>query len=721
MQNVKMDGPQWITHPIFADQKPLNVFHREYDLSAAMQERSLSELCETTDDLDFLSSQMKKTSAVENVPQPLEVERRTSELRKKNKPYENKHVLFRKRFKCKSCKKAVVVISADDYYKLYLNGEFVTQGPAPGYPFHYYLNEIDVTNFLCPGENIIAVHTFYQGLINRVWISGDLRQGLFFELKIDGQTAVSSDQTWKCALHEGYLSHGKIGYDTAFAETIDARAPQTGFEQIHYDDTSWLPAAKRNVVDYRLFPQPTKQLSIYPVRPQLVETDGSRIKIDWGREMAGTLYFEAEGLAGTQVIVRMGEELQDDGTVRYKMRCNCQYEDVFILSGGKDAFRPYDYKAFRYAELHLPDGCVVDSNSIQMIVRHYPYQEAVHLKSEDPAFQKIWRLCADTIRYGVQEVYVDCPTREKGQYLGDVTIAAACHALLTGDAGLYRKALENYAQSSFIDQGLMSVAPASLMQEIADYSMQFPMQLAWLYHLTHDRVFLEKMAPFAENILSYFEQFERQDGLLSGVAMKWNMVDWPENLRDGYDAPIQRPIGNVCHNVLNAFYCGMVAQIDEIRSILGQAPTGKKSKLFSAFARAFYDDRTHLFYDSESKTHASLHSNVLPLLFDIQIDEATKAAVVELIRRKRLTSCGTYFSYFVLSALIRVQEFDLCAALVKDPSAWLNMLEQGATTCFEAWGKDQKWNTSLCHPWSACPILILNELERKGKLPSCTN
>ena len=32
-----------------------------------------------------------------------------------------------------------------------------------------------------------------------------------------------------------------------------------------------------------------------------------------------------------------------------------------------------------------------------------------------------------------------------------------------------------------------------------------------------------------------------------------------------------------------------------------------------------------------------------------------------------------------------------------------------ATTCFEAWGKDQKWNTSLCHPWASAPISVLAE------------
>lgn len=37
------------------------------------------------------------------------------------------------------------------------------------------------------------------------------------------------------------------------------------------------------------------------------------------------------------------------------------------------------------------------------------------------------------------------------------------------------------------------------------------------------------------------------------------------------------------------------------------------------------------------------------------------------------------------------------------------MLDEGATTLFEAWGKEQKWNTSLCHPWASAPVSVLIE------------
>jgi hypothetical protein len=78
---------KWITNSEFANLKPRSVFHKQLD----------------------------------KVDLPCDEHR-------------NKHILFRKRFCCENlCDNALIYISADDYYKLYINGRFVAQGPAPSY------------------------------------------------------------------------------------------------------------------------------------------------------------------------------------------------------------------------------------------------------------------------------------------------------------------------------------------------------------------------------------------------------------------------------------------------------------------------------------------------------------------------------------------------------------------------------------------------------------
>ena len=82
----------------------------------------------------------------------------------------------------------------------------------------------------------------------------------------------------------------------------------------------------------------------------------------------------------------------------------------------------------------------------------------------------------------------------------------------------------------------------------------------------------------------------------------------------------------------------------------------------------------------------------------------------DFIMQKGL-ACGVHFSYFVLKALAKLGRSDDELSLILNESehSWVNMLREGATTCFEAWGKEQKWNTSLCHPWASAPIPTLIE------------
>ena len=658
-------SPKWITNKEFCNLQPENVFHKE---------------C-------------------------------TSFEYKPDVSLQNKHILFRKKFNAKKGGKFIIRITADDCYKLYINGKFVTLGPAPAYYFNYYYNTLDVTDFITDGENTVAVHIYYQGLINRVWVSGDRRCGLALDMKNGDDTLISTDESWKCREHSGFKAIGKFGYDTAFAECYDAGSPETGFEKCDFDDSAWENACINRCADYTLFPQPTKQLDIYDVKPKTVTKTDDGYIFDFGFEAVGYLKFSASGKKGDCIDIYCGEELCDDGSVRHEMRCNCNYAEKFILSGMKnDILNQYDYKAFRYAQLKIPSGVEFSPESVRFTVRHYPYvQKKIFASDSDSKLKAIAKLCSDTVKYGVQECFMDCPSREKGQYLGDITISGLAHLHLTGDPAMILKAFDNYSQSSFVCKGLLAVAPCSFMQEIADYSLQFPFQVLEVYKYTKDKSILEKYYPYIMNVLEYFNKYRRENGLIDKVDEKWNLVDWPANLRDNYDFPLKNPQNEPgFHNVINAFYCGMISDIDEIRSILGIEPTGLKESTYAAFVKAFYDPEQKLFVDSIGSKHPSLHSNTLPLLYSIGINRENKDIIINHIVSKKLTCAGTYMSFFVLYALKKAGRYDLALKLIKDGGAWLNMISEGATTCYEAWGKDQKWNTSLFHPWSACPAIILD-------------
>lgn len=625
---------------------------------------------------------------------------------------QNLHVLFRSSVNVEAKSEvAKLLITADDYYKLYINGRFIAQGPAPAYPENYYYNEIDISKYLGKGENSIAVHLYYQGLINRVWNSGDNRLLLGTNLSIGGAKVPLK---WFYKVSDAF-SGGIIGYDTQFLEDFDSRKWDDDWCSLGNYKEQYMKAVPAAWADYNLSKQPTDMLDVYkvvPVKTEETVIDNKRkMFIDFGKEITGTLKLKALGKLGSQVIIRCGEELLDNKskTVRHEMRCNCNYEEKWTLRDGKSIYDGYDYKGFRYAELIYDDEVKIED--VSAVMRHYPFDdEYCKYKGNDEKLKAIFDLCKYTVKLGTQDNYVDCPTREKGQYLGDAIITARAHVHLTGRTEMLRKCIEQFAMTKDICPGLMAVAPGALMQEIGDFSLLWSELLLTDYYFTKDRGFLRRFYPVAADLIKHFSQYENETGLLDCVADKWNLVDWPENLRDGYDFALTRPVvGKGCHNVMNALYVGAMINLSRIEELLGLEKTYDIEGRIKKFNDAFFDKKTGLYRDSLTSAHSSLHSNVYPYYFGL-VSKEQEESIGDFIVKKGL-NCGTFLSYFAIKSLIfHDRKADAYSLLTNDTEhGWMNMLKEGATTAFEAWGKEQKWNTSLCHPWAAGPVSIILE------------
>src|SRR5438552_7700742 len=75
--------------------------------------------------------------------------------------------------------KALVQISADSRYKLYVNGHYVGRGPARCDPIWQYYDEYDVAHILRPGKNVVAALVHYYGDSTGWYLLG--RPGFFFQ------------------------------------------------------------------------------------------------------------------------------------------------------------------------------------------------------------------------------------------------------------------------------------------------------------------------------------------------------------------------------------------------------------------------------------------------------------------------------------------------------------------------------------------------------------
>ena len=627
-----------------------------------------------------------------------------------NATAKNLHTLYRKTFNLNSIQYTEITITADDYYILFVNGKFVTQGPANNYHFTYNINSVDITPFLKKGKNVIAVDTLYNGYINRAYNSGDNRMGMYAEVVSNGNLLFNTDESWKYTFDKSFIETDvTYGYKTQTAEYRDMRLYPHGWNSADFDDSDWKNAVIKEDDDHELAEQITPNVESKIVTAEsITNIEKNHFILDFGKELVGQLVIDVKGTEGNKIYTYFGEELNEDGSVRYDMRCNCKYEEYIILSGEVDHIVNFEYKEFRYIEIITEDDAVTPE-TIRVLKRNYPVKREIDFNSNVKLLEDIWAICKNAAIIGSQEGYLDCPSREKGQYLGDMLITSLTHSYVTGDTRLYKKAIIDFAQSSFIDKGIMAVVPGNFMQEIADFSLLYPQIVLNYYNLTGDFILVNQILPIAEEVVEYFSKYERKDGLLEKVDCKWNLVDWPQNLRDDYDFELTQPIGDGCHNVINAYYYGALNTLNKLRLALGYDEKYDTSKFLDAYKKAFFRPKQNLFADSDTSNHCNFHSNVLPMYFEM-CDEKTSEHIADFIMKKGLC-CGVFFSYFALKALANNGCYDKVYELITNDSihSWKNMLDEGATCTFEACGKEQKWNTSLCHPWGSAPIPIIIE------------
>lgn len=629
--------------------------------------------------------------------------------------HRNRHILFRKKFNWdKEISNGKVYITADDYYKLYINGSFVAQGPAPSYHFHYNYNVIDITPFLEKGENTIAVHTLYQGLINRVWQSADNRHGLIMDLYIDGTLAVCSDETFKTKPHSGYTEMGTVGYETQFMEKYDSNSAEVGFEQMDFDDSDWSNAKIHKCSDHILTEQKSDMLVFEKVNPVEMKRTGNKVFIDFGSNYVAYLCITAGGKSGDKITVRCGQELNDDMTVRYNLRANCNYEEQWVLSDGESSLDWFDYKSFRYAELIVPDNCEI--TNVYLNVRHYPFELKTQLKKEyadNQDLRRIWDLCVHTQKYGVQEVIQDCMEREKGFYVGDGCYTALTNMILTQNDSIVRKLIDDAFKTDFITDGLVTCLDCSFIQEIAEYPLMMIYLIIWHYKLTGNKEYLGKNYPKVIKVLECYRKEYENNGLLCNLD-KWCVVEWPRNFQDNYDVDTYE--GKVCeeaHISINAYYIEAVKTANKMADILGLEKYRDEKTLTDAFTKAFYNKEKHLFKDGVNTDHISIVGNIFPFAFDLCPDEKCRENIINMISERKISAVSFFCAFPALIGFVRNGRYDLVKDALLDEGAWLRMLAEGATTTFEGWGKDTKLNISLFHLTMSYAAVFLADIDLK--------
>src|SRR6476646_1283721 len=143
----------------------------------------------------------------------------------------------------------VVHLSADNRYRLYVNGELVSSGPQRSDVAHWRYETVDLATRLRAGKNVLAAVVWNWGATRPVaqhsYRTGFLAQG-------DGEreaALVNSGPGWKLLLDSAYapivITNATVRsyYAAGPGETVDGQRYPWNWEQPSYDDSRWRSVA----------------------------------------------------------------------------------------------------------------------------------------------------------------------------------------------------------------------------------------------------------------------------------------------------------------------------------------------------------------------------------------------------------------------------------------------------------------------------------------------
>jgi len=604
----------------------------------------------------------------------------------------------------KEVKSATAYIIGLGLYELRINGQKVGDAvlaPSPtDYTENVKYNAYDVTNLIDSNrDNAVGVvlgngryFTMRQNY-KPYKIKNFGFPKLLFHLVIryaDGSKEIiySSDK-WK-GTADGPIRNNNE-YDGEF---YDANKEFPGWDQIGFDDGSWLQAEyvqePRGDFEAQMNENMKVMQDVNPVTISKIEND--RYILDMGQNMVGWVQMTVEGNKGDTVKLRFAESLEEDGELFMTNLRDAKVTDTYILKGAdKETWAPkFTYHGFRYVEVSGFPGEPELSDFVGKMV--YDDIETVgHFETSDKTINQIYQNAWWGIAGNYKGMPVDCPQRNERQpWLGDRAVGAHGENYVFDNSRLYKKWLEDIRLSQKADGSIPDVAPAywRYYSDNMTWPGTYLMIAKMLFDHTGDSCVVKQHYPAMKKWLGYMADRYMDDEY---ILTKDSYGDWvvpPPSIEagTGQNADVKRP----SELISTAYYYHFMEMMSQFAGIIGKeddvsAYQALKQKVGAAFQKKFYHEEG---YYGENK----MTDNLLPLAFGMVKEEDRQKVfdhIVETIEVKNNghLSSGLIGTQWLMRTLTDFGRADLALKLASNRTypSWGYMIENGATTIWELW------------------------------------
>lgn len=669
-------------------------------------------------------------------------------IRRRGYDREDEHALARREVRVpdRPITRAVAYLAAYHSCLLRLDGRIVASGPAFAYPDDGYYLAADVTESVRPGA-LLAIgchlHTYGPGKGRP-----DAEPGLLLQLAVDfagGERWLAvTDESWRVCrgpwLPAPWRNHNSRDY----VERIDGRDDPVGWDQPGFDDRHWDAPQVLGVHPVAPFPRLSAQ------ETELVRT---RVEPVERRELPRAVVFDfgqvipavpvvrfRHGTTGHLVPMRAGYLCDGNGAVaKVDGAQNADMSLEYLQRDGDQVFRPRTYLGFRYLQVDHA-GERLPATAVHAVAQHTAVDLArtAQLSCSEPMLDRVVELCLRSARYASQEQFVDTPTREKGQFLGDAVNISQAMMIGYGERALTRQAIGEFIASQrrfwpdgrlnavyptgevFLGGGIAPYGAAGgyAKRDIPDFTLLFP-GWVWDYYLeSADATTLARGYPVAQAVCGYaIRHRSGTTGLVTNLAggtgpYRGGLVDntmWHE-----YDLAV------AARTTVNILAVDALARTADAADALGR-PDREIQELRATAAglreavhlQLFADGRylDGLYGDGKPSSHASQLANAYALAYRI-VPAEVLGGVAEHVAQLGMRM-GPMNAHRLVRALHLAARYDDAVTALTDPErpGWANILARGGTFTWESWDAPEHHERSLSHGWGATVLVpILQDL-----------
>ena len=473
-------------------------------------------------------------------------------------------------------------------------------------------------------------------------------------------------------------------------QTIDARlrgaASALLVREVEVDRTTLIPQSGPPVTRHDA------------LRPERIWTSPSgRTLVDFGQNLVGWVRARAQGPAGSTITIRHAEVLEHGELGTRPLRA-AQATDVFVLSGGVDAFEPtFTFHGFRYAEVEGWPG-ELRADDLEAVIVHSDMRRTGFFECSEPLVNRLVQNSLWSQRGNFLSIPTDCPQRdERLGWTGDIAAYAASGSFLYDTADFLDSWLHDLAaETAHSPSRIVPIVVPDILKYARFREGFAPPEMgptaiwgdaaAWvpqaLWNAYGDP---ERLAAHYEAMVLHLESIER---VLSPTGL-WDrgfqFGDWldPDASPDEPAAAKADP-----HVVATACLHRTASFASETAATLGKTADAERWARVASRTRAAF--REHYVADGRiSSDCATVYA--LAICFGLLADDdraRAGARLAELVRASgfRVTTgfAGTPFVTWALSETGHVDEA-YALLLERECPSWLYPVAMGATTVWERW------------------------------------